>query len=811
MKRFSILFLIAASLFSGCKSPIDPVNPDTDKKDTHRTFMAVVSEGFASASSNIDECWYKGDTFTVWDRTDGAKLYEFPGTDEATSGSIKYVSGESAKPVDAVYGLFPANENASISSDGVFHFDLPSSYTFAEAAKLPRGANIMVAKSTTTNLWFMNVLSMLKVQLTGKDAISKVTLTGIGGECLAGQTKVRFFEDKPVVDVTGTETEIVVNYETPVQLSPAEPVNFYILLPPTIFSKGFHLAYETTEGKIIEREITQPIEIERSRITFVTIQAFEDPNATVYDPANNGRGSIVNSKTGEPIPGVFVSDGFTFCKTDINGNFQMKLNPNARFLFMTVPSDYEIPMSAAGRPDFYRPVNPAKGGINEVKFTLTPLISPESRDEFQMVMIGDPQCATTTEVGYYRNQTIPDIQKFMNDHGYNKNCFAVTLGDNIHDSNNTYSGMQASMSNVNLANGRPLPFFQAMGNHDHNALVPIEDCTKLYESFFGPTDFSFDRGNMHVIVMDDVFVTSTRTKTSSKSNGFTCEYTYGFTDEEWNWIQQDLANVTDKANKLVIFCAHIPFRSYTANHITDVLKAFTAFHEAHLMIGHTHYPQNWIHTKYKCQGGNYIYEHIHNTACGAWWATSATAGSDVIGSPRGYSVYRVQGNQIVDWVNKGTGRAEDFQLRVYDGNQEYTGSKNYPCYWYQSKEYTMGSNKFTVKGSSTLKDCFVAQIWDDDDSFWTVELFINGTKVGNFSRMANSTITNASSSGWYFNVKNKTTSTYCSTTASHYWYYKHSSLPTNTTNWEVRATHRFPNGSSKVYTCNKLTTDYSSY
>lgn len=91
------------------------------------------------------------------------------------------------------------------------------------------------------------------------------------------------------------------------------------------------------------------------------------------------------------------------------------------------------------------------------------------------------------------------------------------------------------------------------------------------------------------------------------------------------------------------------------------------------MIGHTHYPQNYIHTKYVCQGGKPVYEHVHGGACGAWWSSNL----NVDGAPNGYSIYEIKGNVVDNWVAKSTGRPETYQMRVYDGNATYTGQKKY--------------------------------------------------------------------------------------------------------------------------------------
>lgn len=112
--------------------------------------------------------------------------------------------------------------------------------------------------------------------------------------------------------------------------------------------------------------------------------------------------------------------------------------------------------------------------------------------------------------------------------------------------------------------------------------------------------------------MDDVLVKTT--------NGRTWTYSGGISAEQLKWLRADLALVKDKQNKMVFFCAHIPFGESAKSggasvnkdkNYAEVLKLLTEFHEAHLMIGHTHYPQNWIHTGYVTKSGKPIYEHVH--------------------------------------------------------------------------------------------------------------------------------------------------------------------------------------------------------
>ena len=63
------------------------------------------------------------------------------------------------------------------------------------------------------------------------------------------------------------------------------------------------------------------------------------------------------------------------------------------------------------------------------------------------------------------------------------------------------------------------------------------------------------------------------------------------------------------------------------------------------MIGHTHYPQNFINTDYKTAGGKAIYEHIHGAACGAWWSSNC----NVTGAPNGFAIYTVSNGNVKNW------------------------------------------------------------------------------------------------------------------------------------------------------------------
>ena len=176
-------------------------------------------------------------------------------------------------------------------------------------------------------------------------------------------------------------------------------------------------------------------------------------------------------------------------------------------------------------------------------------------------------------------------------------------------------------------------------------------------------------------------------------------------------------------------------------------------------------------------------------------------------------------NTVTNWKMKGANRPENYQLRVYDGNQLFAGHI-FDAYWYNSYEGFMKDSKtgadINVYGFGEARNSFVAEVFNDDKDSenWWVEFWQNGEKVGDFTRRADSGIHNVPACSYFFNELNKTTTSWAHSNCSHYWYYTpDSGDPSSETDWEVRVYHRIPNNPLQVnvYTCNELTTDYSSF
>lgn len=515
-------------------------------------------------------------------------------------------------------------------------------------------------------------------------------------------------------------------------------------------------------------------------------------NGTRIQEGNNLVGLITDSKTGKGIEGVAVSDGYTITTTDKNGVYQFVGNPLTRVVYYTTPAEYEINLDEQTRlPLFYRHCKFNPDTLNRNDFTLTPMDRVE--DELTLIVISDPQCKNDRHVKRFRTESIPDMQRTINagvESGKYKNVYALVLGDLVYDYLDQWDNMKDVMSNVKINDGHGyLPFFNSIGNHDH-----YEDCVddyagcQNYVDRFGPTDYSFDRGNVHFVTMDNVFYKKHNT------------YDSGFTDAQVEWLKADFDLVKDKENKMLVFYAHVPFRGGAEKgggnvnydkHYDDVLKLFTQFKEVHVMIGHTHHPENYMHHNYITKSGHPVYEHVLGAVSGAWWHTNTCTD----GTPNGYAIFTVNDNSVDNFIYKPVDLDESYQMRVYNGSQKYTGSK-----------------KLTFGWPEQYHGCFIADVFNDDAENWKVEFIQNG--VATPMTRVTEKLRDWCMFAYFINENGRSPqNTAYHTGKLHYWTLPAPcGDPAKEKDWEIRATYTVPtSGKVNVYTVNSLQVDYTGF
>lgn len=387
-------------------------------------------------------------------------------------------------------------------------------------------------------------------------------------------------------------------------------------------------------------------------------------------------------ENGRGIQGVPVTDGINIVLTDKEGNFELFSNTSIEFVYITIPSGYSIPIGDNSPRFFYRFQDKSTNRQN-INFELQK--STINDNKHTVIVCADPQVAFDEELPML--QTVIDDMKTLTYSDYpNSSIFGIVCGDITAEIKN---GSKFFPAIKQMFNDTDIPFFYAVGNHDMDIAGRSNyRSKKTFEDFFGPAYYSFNRGKIHYVVLDDVFFTG-------KAYGY-----IGYLDEmQLSWLEQDLALVP-KGSTIVI-TLHIPTYSrearrgeYGKEELNKVLQNRTALYKmlepfnVHIMSGHEHYHENYI-------VNDRIFEHVHAALCGIFW--QAPYNSD--GTPLGYSVYEVDGNDV-QWYYKVAGKGKYFQFNAY------------------------------MPGADTHRpDAVIANVWNYDPE-WKVYWYENGVRIG---------------------------------------------------------------------------------
>lgn len=420
------------------------------------------------------------------------------------------------------------------------------------------------------------------------------------------------------------------------------------------------------------------------------------------DDDDNGRGGYagpegtdtygyVRSTDGTPVAGVVVSDSYTCAATDQTGMYAFERNPEARFVTYSLPAEFAVAVSnLTGLPVFHAQL---REGVDRYDFTLEPL--PQAERKFTLFCIGDPQVNDMDHVYRFKQETVADIGAYAAKS--TEPVYAIALGDLVNNKWDLIPNMVFAMQQSKVG----MPVFQTIGNHDHNFNMKDDaSALRTYETYCGPTNYSFNRGEVHIISMDNVLH-----KLEASDS-----YEAGFTAAQFAWLKQDLSFVPKE--KMVILCVHIPFRGGAASggsnvnkdkYYQEVLDLLSEYASATIMSAHTHSNINYIHSV----NGKQIYEHVTGTTCGAWWKSTVCTE----GTPNGYAVYSIDGAEVKEWIYKPVKYDETFQIRLYRGEDKFSGG---------GKDYTF---------SKKAKGQIVANVWNADPA-WTVNVYEDGALSG---------------------------------------------------------------------------------
>lgn len=391
-----------------------------------------------------------------------------------------------------------------------------------------------------------------------------------------------------------------------------------------------------------------------------------DAGTTVY--------GIVSS-AGVGVENVVVSDGAEVTVTNEKGIYQLKSAKKWGYVFISVPSGYEVP-SVGVLPQFHRALKNSADVVERADFKLEKV---DGQDSYKIFMLGDMHLANRTgDLGQFAQFT-SDLTDYMTRHKGEK-MYALTLGDMTWDlywySNSYYFPQYLNTVNSQIKN---LQIFHTMGNHDNDFQTRSDyDAAVKYVDQICPTYYSFNIGKVHYVVMDDIDCSSYDGSTSRN-------YVKSLSAEQLDWLAKDLSHV-DKTTPVVVAMHAQVFYPTTSGfkidhdpvntqRLFDILDGYTV----RFVTGHTHNLFNVTPDAPIVDGHNFR-EYNSGSVCASWWwSGNLTPGIHIgtDGTPGGYGIWDVTGTDF-QCLYKSTGWPEEYQFRSYDLNNVHFSMADVP-------------------------------------------------------------------------------------------------------------------------------------
>ena len=372
---------------------------------------------------------------------------------------------------------------------------------------------------------------------------------------------------------------------------------------------------------------------------------------------------------GKGVPGVVVSDGREVVVTDAQGVYQMTSQKRWRYVFVSVPSGYEVPLQGV-LPEFSAATS---GDVSEVErrdFYLKKV----DNNSFTLLVLGDMHLADRNSDREQFSHIAEDINATIAATQGPK--YALTLGDMTWDQfwysrNYTFPEYIKEM-NLYFTG---LPVYHTMGNHD-NDMNATGDFAKAfrYTRDICPTFYSFNIGQIHFVVLDNInFYDVVSNEESGEDHRG--DYVANITAEQIAWLEKDLAYVP-KGSKLVI-SSHAPVFGHSGatgwvyrmvnsrgegEYTSEPFVNFLVGYDVQMLTGHTH--NNFHHTA----PDRVFSEHNVAAVCGGWWWSGKLSPGihlSTDGTPGGYAVYTFNGSSMTHYY-KSSGWPATHQFRAYD-------------------------------------------------------------------------------------------------------------------------------------------------
>lgn len=426
---------------------------------------------------------------------------------------------------------------------------------------------------------------------------------------------------------------------------------------------------------------------------------------------------------GVGVAGVVVSDGHEVTTTDEDGIYYLPSNKESGFVFISVPGNYEVPANG-NAPQFFKRLTTSTGTVEQHDFSL---IETDNTEHVVLTMADWHLANRNNDLEQFQNMVLPDVNAMIDSYtAAGTKVYVLTLGDMTWDLY-WYSNGFGLNDYIPYMNQLHSPVFNVIGNHDYDPYFANDRLAEnQYRNILGPTYYSFNLGQIHYVVLDDVEYLNSG---GSQGTVGSRNYRERLATEQLEWLKKDLAMITDKSTPIVI-ATHTPVyknpsldesgnqvNSYKLDNAPELMASLQEFSTVHILTGHTH-----INFTVEEEVG--VMEHNTAAICATWWWTGREgyANNHICkdGSPGGYGIWEMNGNEM-KWQYKSIGFDVDYQFRAYDLNMVHITAAEFAP---NASEDDMAqyAGPFALPN---LNNEVLINIWGYDDQ-WQIEVSENG-------------------------------------------------------------------------------------
>lgn len=320
---------------------------------------------------------------------------------------------------------------------------------------------------------------------------------------------------------------------------------------------------------------------------------------------NNRNG--IRDKGEKGIQGIAISNGDTVLLTDKRGNFKIELS-RGNSIFPILSKDWTLSDKVVNAGFYYRDVDDTLGKW-QINFGLN---KKKVKWDFSMNAIGDVQVGDVQELEYASRSLWPELLQDS------VSSFNLFLGDLVNNNLALFPAIKQMMEEL------PVQSWTVLGNHDRDVDSVRVNQTASYNRAFGSPVYAFNEGNVHFIIINNVYGKGTRS------------YVGKISDSQLRFISNDLRYVDKKAQ--IVLCMHIPL-AQTLNS-SDLFKLLEGRGNVLSLVGHMHQvKRNFFHGKGLC-----VHELVVGASCGFWWVGEKNweglpSALMQCGTPRNYFVF----------------------------------------------------------------------------------------------------------------------------------------------------------------------------